>query len=98
MRMAHAGMIMTKALSLLAILSTASLLHAADWPQYRGPNGDGTSPEKGILKQWPSEGLKTVWKTKLPNGFSSMAVSGGKAYTMISREVDGGIREVCVAL
>ncbi|MDB6030678.1 MAG: outer rane biosis protein [Verrucomicrobiales bacterium] len=98
MRMAHAGIIMTKALSLLVILSTASLLQAADWPQYRGPNGDGTSPEKGILKQWPSEGLKTIWKTKLPNGFSSMAVSGGKAYTMISREVDGGIREVCVAL
>lgn len=34
----------------------------------------------------------------MPNGFSSIAVSEGRAYTLVSREVDGATREVCVAL
>ncbi|HUR45535.1 MAG TPA: PQQ-binding-like beta-propeller repeat protein [Candidatus Saccharimonadales bacterium] len=87
-----------KTLVLLGLVSTAITLSAADWPQYRGPNGDGTSPENGLLKEWPSTGLKQVWKTPLPDGFSSFAVGGGKAYTLIARPVDGAPREVCVAL
>ena len=30
-----------------------SFIHAADWPQFRGPNRDGKSLESGLLKQWP---------------------------------------------
>jgi len=37
---------------------------AADWPQYRGPNHDGSSPEK-ILKHWPQEGPRQIWKATL---------------------------------
>jgi len=51
-----------------------------------------------MLKEWPSTGLKPIWKTPLPDGFSSFAISGGKAYTLIAREIDGALREVCVAL
>ena len=59
-------------------------LPGADWPQYRGPNHDGTSPEKISLK-WPESGPRQVWKTPLKNGFSSFTVGGGKAYTLVTR-------------
>jgi outer membrane protein assembly factor BamB len=62
---------------------------AADWPQWRGPNRDGLSLEKGLLTEWPSGGPKLVWNSKLVNGgksvgtgFSSMAIVKGRIFTM----------------
>jgi outer membrane protein assembly factor BamB len=69
----------------------------ADWPQYRGPNHDGTTTEK-IPVQWPAGGLKQVWKTPLQNGFSSFTLGGGKAYTLVTRNFEGGAQEACLAL
>ncbi|MDQ3813610.1 MAG: PQQ-like beta-propeller repeat protein, partial [Armatimonadota bacterium] len=55
---------------------------AVDWPQYRGPNRDGISPEKGSVGDWPDDGPRVLWKTSIGTGFSSIAVSNGRAYTM----------------
>ena len=53
------------------------------WPQWRGPNRDGLSGEKGLATQWPDEGPPLVWKaTGCGKGFSSVAVAGGRVYTM----------------
>ena len=60
---------------------------AADWPQYRGPNHDGSTPEKISLK-WPTEGPRQVWKANLGDSFGSFAVAGGKAY---GRQVTIGV-------
>jgi len=79
------------ALVALAALSTAS----ANWPQYRGPQGDGSSPEK--IAAWPVSGPKVLWKVESPNGFSSFAVGGGKAFTIEGREPEGVKQEVLVA-
>ena len=70
--------------------------NAADWAQYRGPNQDGSSPEK--IGAWPANGLRQVWKTATPNGFSSFVVKGGRAFTQITREIDGVPRETILAL
>ncbi len=72
-------------------------LRAEDWPQYRGANHDGASHEK-ILTAWPATGLKQIWKTPLKDGFSSFTVATGKAFTIVTRDVDGANQEVCVAL
>jgi outer membrane protein assembly factor BamB len=72
-------------------------LQGADWPQYRGPNHDGVSPEQIPLK-WPASGPRAVWKTPLKNGFSSFTLGGGKAYTIVTRDFDGGDQETCLAL
>jgi len=79
------------------ILVQTSLVNAADWPQYRGPGHDATSTEK-ILTQWPATGLKAIWKTPTPTGFSSFTVSQGKAFTVVRRAIDGADQEVCIAL
>jgi outer membrane protein assembly factor BamB len=73
------------------------MLRAAEWPQYRGPDQTGSSPEKVALS-WPAEGPKVVWKIPTKNGFSSFAVSGGRAFTQVNRELHGELREICVAL
>jgi len=53
----------------------------AEWPGWQGPNRDGKSPDTGLLKEWPPEGPKLLWKaTDIGVGFSSVAVTGGKVY------------------
>jgi outer membrane protein assembly factor BamB len=47
-----------------------------------GPNRDGKSADKGLLKEWAEEGPKLLWKTDtVGEGYGSMAVSGGLVYT-----------------
>ncbi len=72
-------------------------LAAAEWSQYRGPTHDGISGEK-ITFPWASSGPKVLWKAPTPNGFSSFSVSGGKAFTLVSRDGDGEAHETCIAL
>jgi hypothetical protein len=80
-----------------ALLAGGVLGMASDWPQYRGANGDGECSEK-ILTAWPASGPKRLWTVKTPTGFSSFTVVGGKAFTVVAREIDGVTSEVCVAL
>jgi len=75
----------------------SALSHAADWPLYRGPNQDGISPED-VNIQWNGSGPKVVWRTPTNTGFSSFAVSHGRVFTQVVREIQGRPREVCLAL
>jgi outer membrane protein assembly factor BamB len=54
-----------------------------DWPQWRGPNRDGISTEKGLLDKWPEGGPPLLWR--LPgcgNGLSAIIVLKGRFYIM----------------
>jgi outer membrane protein assembly factor BamB len=51
---------------------------AADWPQWRGPDGTGISGEKGIPIVW-HEGRSIVWKCPLPEWGTSTPVIWGDA-------------------
>jgi outer membrane protein assembly factor BamB len=58
-----------------------------DWPQWRGPDRNGNSKEKGLLKTWPKEGPTLVWTFKNAGyGYSGPAVLGGKVYTIGARD------------
>jgi outer membrane protein assembly factor BamB len=67
-------------LSLLSFLATRPA-QAEDWPCWRGPRHDGIARETGLLKQWPTDGPKQLWKADLSGGFSSMAVVDGRLFT-----------------
>jgi outer membrane protein assembly factor BamB len=84
----------TSAAGTAAPVSTAPGL---DWPSYRGPNGDGVTKAK-LGKIWDKAGPTQVWKVEATNGFSSMAVSGGVAVTLVTRDHEGSGTEHCVAL
>ena len=54
-----------------------------EWPQWRGPDRTACSTEGGLLKSWPEGGPPHVWTvTGLGDGFSSVAVSDGRIFTM----------------
>ena len=58
-------------------LTTAHVaVSASDWPQFRGPGGQGHSDERGLPADW-SETRNIVWKSKVPGlGWSSPVVGG----------------------
>jgi len=81
----------------LGLIGVSALSAAADWPQFRGPNHDGTTAEV-IRTNWTAAELRPLWKTPLHNGFSAMTVGDGKVFTLVTLEVEGAPQEVCEAL
>jgi len=76
-----------------ALILTLALGGTGDWPQYHGAGGDRTSPGQ-IRPGFPGTGPRSTWRVPLADGFSSFAVQGGRAYTLVARER----REVLLAL
>lgn len=66
---------------ILCVLLLASALPAADdWPQFRGPNGNGHSPVSGLPLKW-SEQENVAWKTPIHDrGWSSPVVWGNQVW------------------
>ncbi|MBC8324786.1 MAG: PQQ-binding-like beta-propeller repeat protein [Verrucomicrobia subdivision 3 bacterium] len=62
----------------LALASTALAAPAADknWPQWRGPNGDGTAPGESAPLTW-SDSKNLKWKLPLPGAGASSPVVWG---------------------
>jgi outer membrane protein assembly factor BamB len=62
---------------------------AADWPQWRGPQRDGISHETGLLKQWPKDGPKPLWKVEdVGSGYSTPAVVGDRIFLLGNKGMD----------
>lgn len=62
---------------------------SSDWPQWRGPDRNGTSSESGLLKQWPAEGPKLLWQVNdIGDGYSTPVVVGSRIYLMSNRGLD----------
>lgn len=61
-------------------LLTAGAL-AGDWPQFRGPDRSGVSDEAGLLRAWPPDGPKVLWRKAVGEAFSGIAVAGGRLLT-----------------
>lgn len=66
---------------LLAVPATAQ-----DWPEFRGPGGQGHSAERGLPSAW-SETKNVFWKSRVPGlGWSSPVVSGGRVWLTSATE------------
>jgi outer membrane protein assembly factor BamB len=67
-------------------------LSAEDWPQFRGPTGQGHSSETGLPLEW-SETQNVVWKTPVTgSGWSSPVVSGGQVWLTAAVDAPDGQR------
>jgi outer membrane protein assembly factor BamB len=63
---------------------------AEDWPQFRGPTGQGLSAERGLAVEW-SESRNVIWKTPVPgSGWSSPVVAGGRVWVTTAIKERGG--------
>jgi len=83
--------------TLLACWLLASTAVAADdWPQFRGPAGDGVSAAVNVPTKWSeTEGVR--WKVAVHDrGWSSPVVGGGKVWVTTGKE--DGSRLFAVAL
>jgi outer membrane protein assembly factor BamB len=66
------------------------LAHSEDWPQFRGPGGEGHSTEVGLPLRW-SESENIAWKVPVAGrGWSSPVVSNGRVWLTTSIERRGG--------
>ncbi len=79
--------------SIACLIGTIATAALADWPAFRGPNGDGISSEK-MLASWPADGPKVLWKAPVAEGLGSIAVVGDKAYFLGAE----GENESCYAI
>ena len=85
--------------ALVAVLITAApgrfvLAADAEWPQFRGPQRNGTSEEDGLGKEWPEEGPEVLWRKSIGDGFSEITIAGGRLFVLTADEES----EVAVAL
>src|SRR5215472_8595628 len=77
-------------LLLIAVLGAfAGLAAGADWPQFRGPTGQGLVPNGRLPVEW-GRTRNIVWKRAIPGaGWSSPVVAGGRVYLTTSLSVQG---------
>src|SRR5262245_28186357 len=87
----HLRLFLLVLLPLAASSVAGENLRAEDWPQFRGPGGQGHSTEHGIPLEW-SESRNILWKTEIPGvGWSSPVVADGKVWiTSAVKDRNGG--------
>ncbi|MEQ8788032.1 MAG: PQQ-binding-like beta-propeller repeat protein [Pirellulaceae bacterium] len=71
-------------------------LRAENWPQFRGPTGQGMSAETGLPLHW-SATENVAWKTELPGeGWSSPVVWGDRVFVTTATDEGRSCHIVCV--
>jgi len=68
-------------LSLLG-LTLFTFAHAADSPQFLGPQRNGVLSEKNLIDAWPENGPPVLWRAPIGVGMSAVAVVDGLAITL----------------
>lgn len=81
-----------------AIALSGLTARAEDWPQFRGPAGQGHSVERGVPSQW-SESKNVLWKVPIGGlGWSSPAVASGRVWLTAALEKQFPISLRAIAL
>src|SRR5262245_37454449 len=83
------------------LFACCSVMLAADWPEFRGPTGQGLVTDGKLPLEW-SGTKNVVWKKGLPgHGWSSPVVAGGRIYLTTAVPVEGtkndqSLRALCL--
>jgi outer membrane protein assembly factor BamB len=84
-----------RTVALAGILTVAAFIpivdgqSAGDWPQWRGPNRDGTLTAYAEPRAWPDQ-LTRRWKTEVGTGYATPIVVGNRVY-MFSRQEENEV-------
>ena len=74
------------------LVLTLILVSAGQWPEFRGPSGQGHASETGLPLDW-SESRNVVWKSAVPGrGWSSPVVTDGRLWLTTSTDSAEGQR------
>lgn len=76
-------------LLLAILLINVAIVCGANWPQWRGPNGQGISEEKGLPTEWSST-KNVLWRAEIAGrGHSSPIVWGNRIF--VTSSLDGDV-------
>ncbi len=64
------------------LIAFANSIYAQDWPQFLGPERNSTSPQKNLLRTWPSTGPEVLWTANVGIGYGGPVVKEGKVYLL----------------
>lgn len=74
---------------IFSAVSSGFAASAADWPEFRGPTGQGNSTATRLPVAWTQE-TNVVWKQPVPGaGWSSPVLAGGRIYLTTGVAQDG---------
>jgi len=80
----------------IILLLILSLISVTDWPQFRGPTGQGISDEHNLPLTW-SETKNVRWKTAIPGrGWSSPVIQGDSIWLTTATEEGHSLRAIAV--
>jgi outer membrane protein assembly factor BamB len=68
-----------------------------DWPEARGPHGDGRSDEKGLVDKWALNGQNFLWRVPY-GGRSAPVVMGNRVYVQNPAGLGDQMQERVMAL
>src|SRR4051794_27317618 len=68
-----------------------------DWPEARGPHGDGRSDEKGLIDKWAMNGENFLWRAPY-GGRSAPVVMGNRVYVQNPSGLGENLQERVMAL
>ena len=80
---------MRRFLGLAVTIALTTTLASAQWPEFRGPTGQGHSTDTNLPLEW-SETRNVRWKTPIPGrGWSSPAIADGRIWVTTAVDADG---------
>ncbi len=87
---------LTPTASATTLLFVAGTLTAGDWPEFRGPTGQGHAESQELPVSW-SETRNIVWKTPIPGlGWSSPVIGEGKLWLTAATEEGRSLRAIAI--
>src|SRR5262244_1671726 len=79
-----------------ALLFLSLLFVSQDWPEFRGPTGQGHSDERGLPMVW-SETRNVRWKVPIPGrGWSSPAIQGDRIWLTTATDEGKSLRAISI--
>ena len=86
----------TQSLLVLLLMSYPAIRGAENWPQFRGPDGNGHSDARGLPLHW-SETRNIVWKTPIHDrGWSSPVIYGKQIWLTSASENSRQLFVLCI--
>lgn len=69
-------------ISVIIFLVCITNIYAQDWPQYLGPDRNGVSPQKGLLRSWPQMGPQVLWTVNVGIGYGGPVIKDNKVFLL----------------
>jgi outer membrane protein assembly factor BamB len=89
--------LLTLSVAVAAAAQSGRRVALGDWPELRGPLGDGTSPETGLPESWAIDGGNFLWRAPY-GGRSAPVVMGDRVYVQNPKGRGSELQERVMAL